>query len=361
MSPAERFSLVDLDGDGYDDLVFSDGGRVRLKGDAESPYGLYPGLVVVLRGDGTGKFSRVSPPDLRGRSFAKATLPNGRPGLAVLRAGKVVFYTFTNGEFGAAPAADVTLEDPNGRSLEVGDFDGDGLDDLAVLGGGVLKIYAGERAGLEGRVEREENSPRAPRALDGSRRCLRPCVPARSFHHAPPRAGGGAVRGPAKTQFSLGAQAYSTARYDVAVVAFAEAYRLLPRPEILFSLAQAEKKQCLATKDGALLKKALKHFREYYDRPERLAEGRRRSTRSRSLSPCRARQVMPSPARRRPPSPHARPRGSRCTRPSTDRRAARSSTSTGAAAAICRFPAPSRRANTTFTSGWRGTCRSSAT
>ncbi len=147
LSPAERFSLVDLDGDGYDDLVFSDGGRVRLKGDAESPYGLYPGLVVVLRGDGTGKFSRVSPPDLRGRSFAKATLPNGRPGLAVLRAGKVVFYTFTNGEFGAAPAADVTLEDPNGRSLEVGDFDGDGLDDLAVLGGGVLKIYAGERAG----------------------------------------------------------------------------------------------------------------------------------------------------------------------------------------------------------------------
>lgn len=68
----------------------------------------------------------------------------------------------------------------------------------------------------------------------------------------------------AKTQFTLGAQAYTAARYDVAVSAFEEAYRLLPRPEILFSLAQAEKKQCVATKDANLLKKALGHYRQYY-------------------------------------------------------------------------------------------------
>lgn len=68
----------------------------------------------------------------------------------------------------------------------------------------------------------------------------------------------------AKTQFTLGAQAYTAAKYDVAVTAFEEAYRLLPRPEILFSLAQAEKKQCVAVKDANLLKKALAHYRQYY-------------------------------------------------------------------------------------------------
>jgi len=68
----------------------------------------------------------------------------------------------------------------------------------------------------------------------------------------------------AKTQFTLGAQAYTAAKYDVAVTAFEEAYRLLPRPEILFSLAQAEKKQCVAVKDATLLKKALAHYRQYY-------------------------------------------------------------------------------------------------
>jgi hypothetical protein len=68
----------------------------------------------------------------------------------------------------------------------------------------------------------------------------------------------------AKIQFNLGAQAYTAARYDVAVAAFDEAYRLLPRPEILFSLAQAEKKQCVVAKDAALLKKALGHYRQYY-------------------------------------------------------------------------------------------------
>ncbi len=68
----------------------------------------------------------------------------------------------------------------------------------------------------------------------------------------------------AKTQFNLGAQAYTAGRYELAVTAFDEAYKLLPRSEILFSLAQAEKKQCVIMKDGALLRKALTHYRQYY-------------------------------------------------------------------------------------------------
>lgn len=81
---------------------------------------------------------------------------------------------------------------------------------------------------------------------------------------APRPASADATTDQAKTQFTLGAQAYTAGKYDVAVAAFEEAYRLLPRPEILFSLAQAEKKQCVAAKDPNLLKKALAHYRQYY-------------------------------------------------------------------------------------------------
>ena len=72
----------------------------------------------------------------------------------------------------------------------------------------------------------------------------------------------------AKEHFSIGAQAYSGGKYDLAVRSFEQAYALLPRAEILFSLAQAERKQCVASTNGPLLQKALKHFREYYDRPD---------------------------------------------------------------------------------------------
>lgn len=144
LTPTEKFQLLDVDGDGNDDLVFSDGGRVRLKGDAVSPYDLWPGVVLVLRSDGAGGFARVSAEGMRGRSFAKAKLPDGRPALAVLEPGNIAFYTLSSGALARVAGADVSLEDVNGQALEVGDFDGDGVDDLAVLGGGVLKIYAGE-------------------------------------------------------------------------------------------------------------------------------------------------------------------------------------------------------------------------
>ena len=77
----------------------------------------------------------------------------------------------------------------------------------------------------------------------------------------------------AREQFNIGAQAYSSARYELAVSSLTEAYRLAPRPEILFSLAQAEKKQCIIAKDAPLLKKALAHYRQYL--AEVPASGRR--------------------------------------------------------------------------------------
>jgi len=69
----------------------------------------------------------------------------------------------------------------------------------------------------------------------------------------------------AKVQFNAGAQAYSAGRFDAAVAAFEEAYRLAPKPQILFSLAQAERKDYFAggKKDPQLLVHAVAHYEQY--------------------------------------------------------------------------------------------------
>lgn len=71
----------------------------------------------------------------------------------------------------------------------------------------------------------------------------------------------------AKVEFGIGAQAYATGKFGLAVTAFERAYKLVPRPEILFSLAQAERRHCVGAKDRALLQRSLAHFREYYALP----------------------------------------------------------------------------------------------
>jgi hypothetical protein len=145
--PHEKLALLDLDDDGDLDLLFSDGGR----------FGPDPatnrGLLVVLRNDGNGTF--VPLPTLVGRSFAKVRLGAAGPALAVLTPDEVVFYTLTGGQLTRLPApilreqktADAAaVPGPDARALESGDFDGDGVEDLAILAGGVLKIWSGRVA-----------------------------------------------------------------------------------------------------------------------------------------------------------------------------------------------------------------------
>ncbi len=69
----------------------------------------------------------------------------------------------------------------------------------------------------------------------------------------------------AKVQFNAGAQAYSAGRYDAAVAAFEDAYRLAPKPQILFSLAQAERKNYFAggKRDPHMLVRAVAHYEQY--------------------------------------------------------------------------------------------------
>jgi len=67
----------------------------------------------------------------------------------------------------------------------------------------------------------------------------------------------------AKTLFNVGAQAFSKGNWSDAVSAFDEAYKLAPRPSVLFSLAQAEKKVYFAEKKPEFARRAIDHYRKY--------------------------------------------------------------------------------------------------
>jgi PEGA domain len=69
----------------------------------------------------------------------------------------------------------------------------------------------------------------------------------------------------AKMYFNAGAQAYSSGRFAVAVSAFDLAYKLAPRPAILFSMAQAEKKQWSVAHQPDVIRSAVRHYHEYLD------------------------------------------------------------------------------------------------
>lgn len=77
--------------------------------------------------------------------------------------------------------------------------------------------------------------------------------------------GAGAQQGieAAKTFFEAGVQAYTAGRYGAAVEAFSESYRSSPKPQILFSMAQAERKLYIAEKNPDVLRRAIEHFRQY--------------------------------------------------------------------------------------------------
>ena len=67
----------------------------------------------------------------------------------------------------------------------------------------------------------------------------------------------------AQALFNVGAQAYAQGEYKGAIEAFEAAYRASPRPGILFSLAQAHRKQFYATHEPGHLRAAIAHYREY--------------------------------------------------------------------------------------------------
>ena len=69
----------------------------------------------------------------------------------------------------------------------------------------------------------------------------------------------------AKMLFNAGAQAYEAGRFATAVQAFQQAYAIAPRPAILFSMAQAERKAYYVDKRPQDLRNAITHYHAYLD------------------------------------------------------------------------------------------------
>ncbi len=67
----------------------------------------------------------------------------------------------------------------------------------------------------------------------------------------------------AKTHFQIGARAYEERKFRVAIDAFEESYRLAPRPAILFSIAQAYKRQYYEGRADRDLTQAVAYYRRY--------------------------------------------------------------------------------------------------
>ncbi len=78
----------------------------------------------------------------------------------------------------------------------------------------------------------------------------------------------------AKTYYDAGVQAYAGGRFSVAREAFAEAYRLARKSTLLFSLAQAERREYTVSHEAKVLRSSVAHFRQYLDE---VKEGGRRA------------------------------------------------------------------------------------
>jgi hypothetical protein len=98
-----------------------------------------------------------------------------------------------------------------------------------------------------------------------------------------------ALAGPtedAKVLFNVGAQAYDKADFVAALQAFEAAYRLTPRPGVLFSIAQAHRKQFYTGgKQVEHLRAAIAAYREYLVKVE---QGGRRSDAAEALADLEA-------------------------------------------------------------------------
>jgi hypothetical protein len=85
----------------------------------------------------------------------------------------------------------------------------------------------------------------------------------------------------ARLYFNAGARAYAAGKYSAAVRAFEEAYRIEPRPGLVFSIAQAYRRQYFLDKAKESLSLAIRNYRKYLELDP---EGARRGDTAEALS-----------------------------------------------------------------------------
>lgn len=85
----------------------------------------------------------------------------------------------------------------------------------------------------------------------------------------------------ARLYFNAGARAYAAGKYAAAIRAFEEAYRIQPRPGLVFSIAQAHRRQYFIDKSKENLVEAIQHYRKYL---ELEPDGARRGDAAEALS-----------------------------------------------------------------------------
>jgi hypothetical protein len=104
----------------------------------------------------------------------------------------------------------------------------------------------------------------------------------------------------ARLYFNAGARAYAAGKYAPAIRAFEEAYRIDPRPGLVFSIAQAYRRQYFIDKAKENLSQAIQHYRQYLELDP---EGARRGDSAEALSELEplAGKLTPAEAAAPPP------------------------------------------------------------
>jgi tetratricopeptide (TPR) repeat protein len=104
----------------------------------------------------------------------------------------------------------------------------------------------------------------------------------------------------ARLYFNAGARAYAAGKYGPAIRAFEEAYRIDPRPGLVFSIAQAYRRQYFIDKAKENLSQAIHYYRQYLELDP---DGARRGDTAEALSELEplASKLTPSEAAAPPP------------------------------------------------------------
>ena len=85
----------------------------------------------------------------------------------------------------------------------------------------------------------------------------------------------------AKALFNAGASAYASGQFEAAIQAFESANKLVPKPAIVFSIAQAHRRQYFLDKNPEHLRTAVSKYHQYIDQ---VAEGGRRADAAQALA-----------------------------------------------------------------------------